>query len=204
MFDVSIRQLSSRAIDGALLCFTEVTEAVRLRNELEFEATHDSLTGCLNRRAVLEVLEAAAGHPASQRAGLAAVFLDLNGFKGINDHWGHSAGDELLMLVGRRLRTILRAHDAVGRFGGDEFLILFRNVASRAEAKRLGDRVADQLNAEFALRIGTVHVSASVGVSWVRDRIETADRLVAMADTAMYRAKRSGHLEAVLESPRVA
>jgi diguanylate cyclase (GGDEF)-like protein len=104
----------------------------------------------------------------------------------------------LLSLVAERLKQILRKGDAVGRLGGDEFLVLFGDVLSSADAQRIGDRVADLLDGVFALAVGPVQVSASVGVSWICRESATADELVAWADAAMYAAKRAGRRRAVL------
>ncbi len=177
---------------GALICFTEVTEAVRLQQELERQATHDALSGCLNRTAILKFLTEQLKADASNPEGPAAVFIDLDRFKVANDRYGHAVGDEILAAVGGRLRNILRPGDAVGRLGGDEFLIVFRHVGSRDEADRLGKRVSSTLASDIKLAVGTIWSSGSVGVSWSDDPNVTADEMVAAADSAMYAAKRSG------------
>ena len=205
--EVNLRGLSGESVGGgALICFTEVTESVRLQRQLEEQATHDSLTGCLNRRAVLSFLEAELGR--NENAFLAALFIDLDLFKRANDRFGHAAGDEILSIVGGRLSNLLRSGDAVGRLGGDEFLAVFRDVTTLAEAQKLGYRVADALSAD--IRIGGVVVpcSASVGVSWSHGKPVTAEEMVAQADAAMYAAKGVGGRAAVVhqsaELPREA
>ncbi len=192
---------SAEAGPGAIVCFTEVTESLRLRQQLEFEATHDFLTGCLNRAEVLRLVGAATSTEKSIAGGLAAVFVDLNLFKDVNDRYGHAAGDELLRAVGARLQALLRDGDAVGRIGGDEFLMLFRRVTTLTGAQIIGDRVAAALNGRIRLAAGPVEVTASVGVSWVHGRSTSADDLVAAADAAMYRAKRAGQHRAVVQAP---
>ena len=182
---------------GALICFTEVTEAVRLQQELEHQATHDALSGCLNRTAILGFLSEQVRADAANQQGPAAVFVDLDRFKVANDRYGHAVGDEILAAVGGRLRNILRPGDAVGRLGGDEFLLVFRQVGSRAEAQALGERVSAVLATDIKLATGTIWSSGSVGVSWSQDPKTTADEMVAAADSAMYAAKRAGGRSAV-------
>lgn len=183
--------------NGALICFTEVTEAVRLQQELERQATHDALSGCLNRTAILTFLAEQLKADAANPEGPAAVFVDLDRFKVANDRYGHAVGDEILAAVGGRLRNILRPGDAAGRLGGDEFLIVFRHVGSRGEALRLGNRVSATLSNEIRLAVGTICSSGSVGVSWSQDPDITADEMVAAADSAMYTAKRAARRTAV-------
>jgi diguanylate cyclase (GGDEF)-like protein/PAS domain S-box-containing protein len=204
--EVNLRGLTGESIgSGALICFTEVTESVRLQRQLEEQATHDSLTGCLNRRAILSFLEVELGR---EEAFVAALFIDLDLFKKANDRFGHAAGDEILSVVGGRLSNLLRPGDAVGRLGGDEFLAVFRNVTTLAEAQKLGYRVAAALGAD--VRVGGVVMpsSASVGVSWSYGKPVTADEMVARADAAMYAAKGVGGRAAVVhqsaELPRQA
>jgi diguanylate cyclase (GGDEF)-like protein/PAS domain S-box-containing protein len=195
--EVNLRGLSGESIGGgALICFTEVTESVRLQRQLEEQATHDSLTGCLNRRAILTFLETELSRPGNPF--LAALFIDLDLFKKANDRFGHAAGDEILSVVGSRLTNLLRQGDAVGRLGGDEFLAVFRDVTTLAEAQKLGSRVAAALSDD--VRVGGVAMpgSASVGVSCSYGKPVTAEEMVARADAAMYAAKEVGGRAAVV------
>ena len=108
---------------------------MRLQQELEHQATHDALSGCLNRPAILSFLAEQLKADAAKPEGPAAVFVDLDRFKSANDLYGHAVGDEILAAVGGRLRNILRPGDAAGRLGGDEFL-------RRLPSRRIGDRGA--------------------------------------------------------------
>ena len=188
---------------GALICFTEVTEAVRLRQELEHQATHDALSGCLNRTAILNFLAEQLKADAQNPDGPAAVFVDLDRFKAANDLYGHAVGDEILAAVGGRLRNILRPGDNAGRLGGDEFLLVFRHVGTAIEAQRLRDRVNAVLASEIRLAVGTISCSGSVGVSWSADPKITADEMVAAADSAMYAAKRTASRARAAEPKRI-
>jgi diguanylate cyclase (GGDEF)-like protein/PAS domain S-box-containing protein len=184
--------------DGALICITEVTEAVRLQQELEYQATHDALSGCLNRPSILQFLTEQLKADAENANGPAAVFVDLDRFKAANDLYGHAVGDEILAAVGGRLRNLLRRGDAVGRLGGDEFLVVFRSVSSAEEAKRLSERVGAALVNEIKLAVGTLWCSGSVGVSWSDNPNISADEMVDAADGAMYTVKRASRRSPVL------
>lgn len=177
-------------VTGAIVCLADVTEDVRLREELRHRATYDALTGCHNRAATIAALEEAVG--ASSVRGTAVVFVDLNGFKQINDRYGHAAGDLLLSHVATRLRLALAENGLVGRLGGDEFVVIRRDVADAEQAAQLG---ADLLQ---ALTAGGIEVDgrilspeASVGVAWARCGTAGADDLIARADAAMYQAKKT-------------
>jgi diguanylate cyclase (GGDEF)-like protein/PAS domain S-box-containing protein len=191
------------AATGAIVCVDDVTEGVRLREQLEVRATYDALTGCHNRASVLAGLQRALTEAADQRTGVAVVFVDLDGFKSVNDTRGHTAGDALLKLIGRHLRDGARRDDIVGRVGGDEFLVVGRAVESADEAMAMGQRVAAAL-ARGAVPVPPHAAVASIGVAWTpgaecagpagtggRGGV-SADSLVARADRAMYESKRAG------------
>jgi diguanylate cyclase (GGDEF)-like protein/PAS domain S-box-containing protein len=187
--------------DGGVLCVDDVTEAWRLRAELERRATIDELTGCLNRPAVLSTLENHLAKSRTARTGTAVVFLDLDGFKEVNDTFGHQVGDQLLAGTAGRLRGATRAHDVVGRLGGDEFLVVLPQVADEREAIAIANRFQATL-AEPVDVVGGVptHVRSSVGVAWTGPNTMDADSLIAAADRAMYESKRSGNSAVILAS----
>ncbi len=188
---VSVRRLDEEGTTtGAVACFSDVTDGRRLREELQRRATVDPLTGVLNRSSVLEAVEAGLG---GDGRGVAVVFVDLDGFKAVNDTLGHRAGDDLLCVVARVLQNSCRPGDAVGRLGGDEFLVTCVDVASPDEAQQVGRRFA------AAVRGGDDGgVAASSGVAWSRPRATSARQLVAAADEAMYVAKARGDGQVVL------
>jgi diguanylate cyclase (GGDEF)-like protein/PAS domain S-box-containing protein len=176
------------AVTGAIICLADVTEDVRLREELRHRATFDPLTGCHNRAATMVALQEAV---TAAQTGTAVVFLDLNGFKEVNDRYGHAAGDQLLTQVSTRLRLAVPPSGVVGRIGGDEFLVILPDVAGPAEATRLGAGFLPVLGEDD----GGVP-RASVGVAWSAPGADTADELIARADAAMYEAKaihKAGH-----------
>jgi len=190
---VSLRPLTDDvdAINGAIGVLSDVTDRVQLRRELEVRATTDSLTGCLNRAAILELLELLLERRSDDGGGVAAIFVDLDRFKDVNDRLGHAAGDSLLVESVRRLRGGLRSGDEVGRVGGDEFLVVCSAVSTPDEALEIAGRLAGELQAGVQVGGRALDLRASFGVAW-SDRATSADRLIATADRAMYRAKLAG------------
>lgn len=189
---VAIRALTDSEGEpvGAVLCLDDVTESFELRAELERRATVDELTGCLNRAAVLEDVETSLSHNAAGTPGTAVVFLDLDGFKEVNDTFGHLAGDRVLASAACRLRGAMRDHDVIGRLGGDEFLVLLPAIesveASMGIAARLGAALAEPLESIDDL---PARIRSSIGVAWSDSPSIGADALVAAADRAMYESK---------------
>ncbi|MGC8633402.1 MAG: diguanylate cyclase domain-containing protein [Candidatus Limnocylindrales bacterium] len=176
-------------LTGAVVTVEDVTESVALRAELERRATCDVLTQLRNRASVLASLEEALADPGP--GGTAVVFLDLDGFKGVNDRLGHLAGDALLRMAAERLVQSVRATDPVGRLGGDEFLVVCPQVGGPARALAVAERIAEGLRAPVRLDGITLTLRASLGVAYTR-RPVPADRLVRRADAAMYASKRAG------------
>ena len=171
---------------GAIICISDVTEAKRLRAELERRATVDSLTACANRATIIEQLSAALG----RGDGVAAIYVDVDHFKSVNDRHGHAAGDELLAVVAARLKGAARSSDIVGRLGGDEFLVVCPAVPTPDAALAMAERVTRAAEGPVTLPDGTIAiVRVSVGAAHVLGP-STADELVQAADVAMYCAKR--------------
>ena len=198
-----LRPLTDRqgAVSGAVVCVEDVTASVQLRDELERRASHDLLTRLLNRASVLAALE---GALASQgRSGTAAIFIDLDDFKGVNDRLGHLAGDELLRTVADRLAITVRGGDPLGRVGGDEFLVVCPGVGDHKRALEVADRIAHALAKPVRLAGATLELRASVGVAYTR-RLVRADLLVQHADAAMYCSKRRGEGRPVMYTSAVA
>ena len=118
------------------------------------------------------------------------IFIDLDGFKRVNDTLGHAAGDELLAIAADRLKGAIRDEDIVGRLGGDEFLVICPQISGPEPAMKLAQRLAAALTGTVPLAAGASRLSASVGIAWSKGRQTTADVLVARADAAMYESKR--------------
>ena len=184
---------------GAVICVDDITDAFAVRAELERRATVDELTGCLNRAAALDELERALHHHLEGSPGTAVVFLDLDGFKEVNDTFGHKAGDQLLASAAARLRGAMRDRDIIGRLGGDEFLVVLPGIHHIDEATQIVTRLAGALTESLEVVAGlSMRIRSSIGVAWSGSPDITADALVAAADRAMYESKRTGRCEPVM------
>jgi diguanylate cyclase (GGDEF)-like protein len=159
---------------------------------LTHHALHDPLTTLPNRVLLLDHLNGALARTRRHPTSLAVMFIDLDGFKAVNDSLGHDAGDELLIELSRRLHTMLRPSDTVARFGGDEFLILCEDLRSHREAIQVAERVRAVIAEPVALQGREISLRASVGIAFARANGTTAEGLITEADLAMYRAKRCG------------
>jgi diguanylate cyclase (GGDEF)-like protein len=188
-------------------------ELVRLRAELlssrvgesraRHLALHDSLTALPNRRHFCLSLEQAIDQLSADRPvpALALLYVDLDGFKAINDSHGHAAGDELLAIVAVRLARALRGDDVVGRLGGDEFGCLLRGVSDRPSLRRLACKVFDAISAPIKVGDLFVGVRPSVGIAVFHADGGSAEGFLHAADQAMYQAKREQTGYAFFESP---
>jgi diguanylate cyclase (GGDEF)-like protein/PAS domain S-box-containing protein len=183
-------------VSGAVGCLSDITERAQLRQELEVRASIDALTSCLNRAATLELIGRTVTEPQGD-GGHAVVFIDLDRFKSVNDDLGHAAGDRLLVEAANRLRSAIRDGDHVGRFGGDEFLVICPHVESPDQAAEIAERIAAALTSTIDLDCGPVQLRASVGVAWSTEVLDP-DTLIARADSAMYESKRLGRQGATL------
>lgn len=168
----------------------DIRDRKALEARLAHDATHDQLTGLLNRAGFSAATEQRVSVPGSHHA---LLFVDLDRFKRVNDTQGHAAGDAVLREVARRIRALVRGDDVVGRIGGDEFVVLADGL-SCANAQGLADRLVDTLREPYLLPTDELaYLGASVGMACTGpDRPRDADRLLAEADLAMYAAKRSG------------
>ncbi|GAC1306337.1 MAG: EAL domain-containing protein [Vulcanimicrobiaceae bacterium] len=171
----------------------EIAERKRVEAQLAFAAFHDDLTGLRNRAYFIDRLEASLLR-AQSRAGYrcAVIFLDLDGFKLVNDTLGHRTGDLMLTEVARRLARCARPQDTLARMGGDEFTLLVDDVSDVAMAASIAERILAELEAPFRLAGKEVVPSASIGISMLDGHCEASAEALRDADTAMYRAKHDG------------
>lgn len=169
----------------------DLHEDMAQNQDLRRLATHDDLTGLVNRRFFVEMVEQALRRAERFPEPACVLYIDLDGFKSVNDRAGHAVGDQVLGSVATRLRLAVRMADVVGRLGGDEFGVLIERVATAGEAAVVARRVQEALNARIEVAGERWPISASVGLA-VSSGHETAAQLLARADQAMYEAKRDG------------
>lgn len=187
---------------SAVSSFADITEFRASRRQLEYQATHDSLTGLANRSLILSQLAAALA--TSEDLPVSTVlFIDLDGFKAINDTLGHAIGDTVLQIVAQRLQRALRADDIVGRLGGDEFLVLLAGRSRRVDLDALVHRLRSTMADPIIARGHRIEVNASIGVTpIIPGDPRTPEAVLHDADIAMYRAKPSGHREGTVTGAR--
>lgn len=191
----SVSRISEKDDENRNLIFQiqDITDKKQAEAKLQYEATHDALTGLPNRAFFMsrleKALEKAADNP---RHKVNVLFIDLDRFKVVNDSLGHIVGDELLVKIASHLQDCLRPSDTVARLGGDEFTILVEGNYDETEIIRIAERVQQKFAAPFNLNGHDVYSSASIGVLQSTEKHLTAEDMMRDADTAMYQAKRAG------------
>lgn len=170
----------------------DVTEQRRYESELMFTINHDVLTGLPNRSLLEDRLAQACSMARRYRKRLAVLFIDLDGFKPINDSMGHNIGDQLLVEVAGRLSQQVRVGDTVGRMGSDEFIVLLSDLDSEASVVDAAERLIRILAQPYVFDGGAVHVTASIGITLSDGQLEHSAQLIQQADLAMFKAKQAG------------
>lgn len=181
--------------------FNDITALKQQQRVLAEQARHDSLTGLPNRRAFGERLQQAMSRARRQPQTMAVLYVDLDGFKLVNDRHGHAAGDQVLVEVGRRLDACVRLTDCVCRLSGDEFTVILEGAGHPDEVRRIGNRILERLSLPHPLDGQTVVVTPSIGGTLfiVGDNAST---LCQRADETMYEAKRAGKGRFILNLPQ--
>ena len=179
---------------GAELAVTmrDISQAKAHIKELERRGNEDLLTGLPNRHWVVSYLPDSLRRAGASGRMLAILFVDLDGFKTVNDTWGHLAGDELLRLAAQRLRMAVRPHDKVVRWGGDEFVILLEQIADADEAEQVAGRILEAFAKDLRISHGTQRIGTSIGISFFPRDGQDAQALLEYADIAMYSVKTGG------------
>ncbi|HEX5056372.1 MAG TPA: CHASE domain-containing protein [Gammaproteobacteria bacterium] len=177
----------------------DVTEMYHVQGELKKAnalmlemATHDPLTGLCNRALLQEHMDKCIDYASRYKQFMAVLFLDLDGFKQVNDTLGHSVGDGLLKGVAQGLTAICRKSDIIARFGGDEFVMLLVNITAPADAAIVARKICDHIKNDMVIGNRTITVSASIGIACYPADGTTTESLLQNADAAMYSAKQSG------------
>jgi diguanylate cyclase (GGDEF)-like protein/PAS domain S-box-containing protein len=177
-------------IQGVVAIVHDVTERKRYEEQLRYHAFHDYLTGLPNRALFMDRLDRLIKHVQRHpEYTFAVLFLDIDCFKSVNDSFGHSVGDDLLIAMGRRLEACLREGDSVGRLGGDEFAVLLEDVRDVHEVRQITERIERALGAPFLLRGHEVFTSSSIGIAVGSADYADSGEMLRDADVAMYRAK---------------
>jgi diguanylate cyclase (GGDEF)-like protein/PAS domain S-box-containing protein len=185
-----------RGAEGNLLFYEgtveDITERKNYEQQIEYQATHDSLTGLPNRTLLVDRLQQCMSFAERYQTKVAVAFLDLDQFKIINDTLGHHVGDDLLVMMAERLQQCVRESDTVVRLGGDEFVVLITGLKRTGEVALSMNRILDAIAQPQAVRGWDYAISCSIGVSLYPDDSTDANTLLKYADTAMYKAKQAG------------
>jgi diguanylate cyclase len=181
---------------GVITHFIAIQQDMTLQKDeqqrVQYLAYHDVLTGLPNRALFLDLEQQAMSYANRTQHGLALLYLDLDGFKGVNDLFGHAVGDRLLLAVADRLSAAIRKSDTVARFGGDEFAILLPDLVDTGVADSLASKLTKSIAQPFVIAEQELHVGVSIGVALYPSDGDTPDELIQKADQAMYLAKRRG------------
>jgi diguanylate cyclase (GGDEF)-like protein/PAS domain S-box-containing protein len=172
---------------------TDVTERKTAEEKLAHDATHDALTGASNRKFLINRLKRSLERmKLGENYCFAALFIDLDRFKSINDTMGHQVGDELLVKITQKLKSLIRPRDMLARLGGDEFVILVENASQKRQVKPIAERILRELQNPMVIDGQEIYISASIGIVFGANGYEKAEELIRDADLAMYRAKMKG------------
>jgi diguanylate cyclase (GGDEF)-like protein len=188
---LTFRLASARATASALQQSLATLQAAE--KALKERAYYDHLTGLANRALLMDRFHLAIERAKRSRVPFAAVMIDLNNFKAINDTHGHAAGDQVLVAIGRRLLETVRASDTVSRLGGDEFVLIIESIEDRRELAQIGQKLIDMLAEKVVLESGTVvSVGGSLGFALYPGDGASMETMLHVADQAMYDCKTSG------------
>ena len=171
--------------------FVDLNQSKSVEEKIQFLAKHDPLTGLFNRIALFTRLEDAISRATHKEVTMAVVFIDINGFKAINEQYGHNAGDSLLKKIAGRLKSCVFDKDTVARFGDDEFVIIIDELANEQDVTTVAKKIAKQFNKAFTINDSEVNLSATIGISICPDDGDDVDMLIVNAEQAMLRGKDS-------------
>ena len=190
--DIALGHCTMDDRSAAVVFLRDMTEMKRLQDDMHYQATHDGLTGLVNRWMFMQHFEQAIQRARRSGRTMALLLLDLDEFKDVNDSHGHAAGDQALVEVARRLRSGLRAGDVIARLGGDEFTVLLPDVPSMEHVLQVAQKLQRSQSARWQLKMGEVSLGASIGIAAFPDDAQDSGTLMRFADMAMYAAKAHG------------
>ncbi|HAE05601.1 MAG TPA: REC domain-containing diguanylate cyclase [Richelia sp.] len=191
-------------INGAIIIFQDISERKKIESQLLRHAFYDSLTSLPNRVLFQDVLQQVFERSKQQKDyQFAVLFIDLDGFKGINDKFGHRIGDEFLAVAAQRLESCLRNEDTIARLGGDEFAILLEDIINITSATQVAQRIHKTLESPLNINGHEIFTTASIGISISNHEYEEAGLLLRDADIAMYHAKDKGKANYVIFHERL-
>jgi histidinol-phosphatase (PHP family) len=171
---------------------TDITERKILEMKLEEQANYDKLTGLPNRRLFFDRLNQMIFENQRDNSSFALAFIDLDGFKAINDTYGHEIGDEVLIIISERLSSCIRKSDTTARMGGDEFTMILRHVKEKRDLEKLVHKILKAISKEMTIEDISCFLSASIGIFLYPDHGEDSESLLRSADRAMYDIKKHG------------
>jgi len=189
---VFAKRLSAFGEDCLLTSVSDITELIKIRERLERMALHDTLTGLPNRQLFFDRAAIAMANARREKEMLAVITLDVDGLKFVNDHWGHMAGDQVLVTTGNRLFDLLRKGDTISRFGGDEFLILLNGVKHKEDIQTTVKKIMETASTPLEIEGECIAVTASLGIAVFPTDDTEIEALIRKSDKAMYYIKTHG------------
>ncbi|HEY1719788.1 MAG TPA: EAL domain-containing protein [Magnetospirillaceae bacterium] len=189
---VSTVKSAAGECQARIFLFADISQRIAYERQIHYQARYDSLTRLVNRNTATRFLEQAMHEVLATGLRLALLFLDVDRFKDVNDSLGHSAGDELLQQLARRLSSCVRVSDIVGRLGGDEFVVVLPALSSMEAIEACVEKLLYAFSEPFTVSEQILHVSCSIGIAVYPEDAATVDALMSHADMAMYDAKTSG------------
>ncbi len=190
--DIALSRIVEEDYKGTVAFVRDMSEARLSERRLRHQATHDELTGLTNRWQFSEYLAQAISHAERDNRQIALLFLDLDGFKSVNDSFGHAVGDSLLIAIAADLRAQVRSSDVVARIGGDEFAVLLRDIERVSDAVSVANKIGSALSCPRMIENAPITTGCSVGVAMYPSDAQGPDALMRCADLAMYNAKAQG------------
>ena len=190
--DITVQISSGQAPPCFVAIVQDITERKRTEDHIRRQASFDALTGLPNRTVFFDHMTLAIAGATRNNTIFAVLFLDLDRFKDVNDSLGHMVGDELLKMVGKRLKSSIRSIDTVARFGGDEFTIILSEISRDHDAAVISEKILERLSTPFAIENQELYVGASIGITVFPDDAKDEITLLRNADMAMYKAKEEG------------